>query len=104
MLGKQEFALNQDEGKSPSEVNLYLRAHSSDDIEKLTMITEKYIRKHFPQAITEYKASENLFEMVIFNDNQPFIVARLRPLANFGDDESIQLNNLMNLPPDANLR
>jgi multidrug efflux pump subunit AcrB len=94
LLGKQDFVLNQSEGKSPSEASLYLHAESPDDIEDISLIIHHHMHENFPQALVEFEDAENIFE-VVFNDRQPFLMARLRPVEDLGNDYLAQLDGLL---------
>ncbi len=84
MIGKQDFVLNQHEGFSLSEVNLYIRTNSSDDIKKVTDKLTDFLNEKYPHAIAQVEDAENIFDAV-FNDKQPPLEARIRAVENYGN-------------------
>ncbi len=94
MLGKQDFVLNQHEGFSLSEANLYIKANTPEDIEKIADKLRHMLNEQYPHTMLHFEDAENIFEAV-FNDKQAPLEARIRAVENFGKGYIGQLEKLL---------
>jgi multidrug efflux pump subunit AcrB len=78
-VGVQDYLLNAGEDLSISESNLYLKAASSSDIERLKQEVEHSVKKAYPKALVFFSAPATLFEK-IFPTNEADVEVRLHPL------------------------
>jgi multidrug efflux pump subunit AcrB len=94
LLGKQEFVLNQKEGSSLAEANLYIRTATPQQIEQAHEILQAYIQNEYPQSLATIEDAENIFE-VVFSDKEPVLQTHLRAVEDFGSTYLNQLEKIL---------
>ena len=79
LTGEQQFLLNQTETRSITESEIYLSAGSSNAIDQIESQIREYVKRKHSLASVSFYPPKNVFE-VLFSDNSPDLVARLRDI------------------------
>lgn len=95
-IGRQQFILNKEANTFASKTILYIRAKSEVQLEAIKVHIDHYLRKSYPEALHEYGEVDNIFN-IIFSNNEPSLVARIRSVNNVGHKQNIQLMELWNV-------
>ena len=77
MTGAQQFALSHTRETGLSEAIIYVKAGSTDDIDRFEREARDYIAREWPEAVHSSQASGNIFDM-LFQDKEAPIVARIK--------------------------
>ena len=77
MTGAQQFALSHTRETGLSEAIIYLKAGSTDEIDRFEREARDYIGRNWPEAVHSSQASGNIFDM-LFQDKEAPIVARIK--------------------------
>lgn len=75
-VGVQDYLLDAGSGLSASEAEIYLRAHTTEQIKRLNGQIDSLLRADYPAATAEYLPAENIFEK-IFSTDEAELEARL---------------------------
>jgi multidrug efflux pump subunit AcrB len=78
-IGKQQFLLNKDGDFSISESKIYVKPHSPELIGSVKEKIQEFTIGSYPKSTISFASPSNIFRR-IFNDDEPDLVARLRPL------------------------
>ncbi len=90
MIGEQQFLLDYSSDETASEALVYVKAEFPDEIQAIVNDATQFINSKYPIAIINIKEAGNVFNL-IFSDNEPPLVARLRSTEDFGPDYNIFL-------------
>ena len=77
MTGAQQFALSHTKEMGLSEAIIYVKAGSTDDIDRFENEALNYIGRNWPEAVHSSQASGNIFDM-LFQDKEAPLVARIK--------------------------
>ena len=77
MTGAQQFALSHTKEMGLSEAIIYVKAGSTDDIDRFEKEALNYIGRNWPEAVHSSQASGNIFDM-LFQDKEAPLVARIK--------------------------
>ena len=77
MTGAQQFALSHTRETGLSEAIIYVKAGSTDEIDRFEREARDYIGRNWPEAVHSSQASGNIFDM-LFQDKEAPIVARIK--------------------------
>ena len=77
LIGKQDFLLDETSKQGASETQLYIQAHTEDDLSSVIQQFTAYCHAHFPEAIASIHAPTTLFEKV-FNKQAAPLELRLK--------------------------
>ena len=77
MTGAQQFALSHTRETGLSEAIIYVKAGSTDEINRFEREARDYIGRNWPEAVHSSQASGNIFDM-LFQDKEAPIVARIK--------------------------
>ncbi len=80
MVGMQQFILSHDSGNDVSGATLYVKCRDSRTLGEMKEKISSEISAKWPEAIFSFESSGNIFDMV-FSENEPELVARLRPVS-----------------------
>jgi len=93
MTGSQQFALSHTRELTLSEAIIYIKAGTTDDIDKIEEQVAEYIHKTWPDAVHSTQASGNIFDM-LFSDREAPLVARIKR-SNGSTPEPDQLSSVL---------
>ncbi len=93
LVGTQQFVLDKETEARTSETTIYLQCKSPESLAGIQNDISHYILNKYPIALYEYKAVDNIFNL-IFSDDEAPLVARLRPVENLGSYQNGQLQNV----------
>jgi multidrug efflux pump subunit AcrB len=93
MTGAQQFALSHTRETGMSEAIIYVKAGSTDDIDRFESEARNYIANEWPEAVHSSQASGNIFDM-LFQDKEAPLVARIKR-TNGSTPEPDQLTTLL---------
>lgn len=71
MIGKQDFLLDESSKQDASETQLYIQAHTEDDLSILILKFKAYCHVYYPEAIVTIDAPPTLFEKVFNKKSAP---------------------------------
>jgi multidrug efflux pump subunit AcrB len=77
MTGAQQFALSHTRETGLSEAIIYVKAGSTDDIDRFEQEARDFIDREWPEAVHSSQASGNIFDM-LFQDKEAPVVARIK--------------------------
>ena len=77
MTGAQQFALSHTRETGLSEAIIYVKAGSTDEIDRFEQEARDYIGRNWPEAVHSSQASGNIFDM-LFQDKEAPVVARIK--------------------------
>ena len=77
MTGAQQFALSHTRETGLSEAIIYVKAGSTDEIDRFEREARDYIGRNWPEAVHSSQASGNIFDM-LFQDKEAPVVARIK--------------------------
>lgn len=77
MVGAQDFLLFHTKDITSSEALVYLKCHSSDELEKVEKQLKKYLENKFVEASVSFSPAGNLFDM-IFSNAEPDLCLKLQ--------------------------
>ena len=86
MIGKQQFLLGKRKDATTSEATIYIKASSQDQLTNISTKIENLVNSRYSSAMISFNVAESIFDL-IFSDNQPPLLAKLRPV-NTGDPEN----------------
>lgn len=95
MIGVQQFLMSHTPEMERSEAMIYIKASEQEDISKVEKKITDYMIDNFPEASFEFSPSGNIFDM-IFSDNEPDLVARVKSLDGKTPDPD-KLNEILDL-------
>ena len=95
LVGEQQFMLMHDAVQAHKQATLYFKCVSPAALDKLKEDIESCMTRIWPEAMFEFKAAGNIFDMV-FSEKEPVLSARIRPLSP-GAFEASSLNELMGM-------
>lgn len=78
MTGVQQFVLDHSGDQSVSEASLYVRCSDQKSLLAIQEDLSSAISDSWPPAVSSWAPSGNIFDMV-FSEDEPLLVARLRP-------------------------
>lgn len=90
-VGEQQFLMNQQTQTKTSEVEVYVQAHSSGQLEKIHDKTIEFL-KNYPKAVLQTAEVDDVFNMIFTSDKAP-ITARFQPIGKTNDPNG-RLGNL----------
>ncbi len=93
MVGVQQFVLSHSGDRSMGEASIYLKCADAATLGRVRKVLEEYVRSRYPQAISYYTASGNIFDTV-FAEREPQLLVRLRPTGDGGLDVG-ELENML---------
>jgi multidrug efflux pump subunit AcrB len=94
MVGEQQYLLDRNSDVDAMESVVYLKAKSSRDLALLEKKTEDFFAHQYAEAVVDFQEAGNLFNL-IFPEEEPPLVARLRPSEDFGDRQNEILRKTM---------
>lgn len=74
LVGQQQYLLNNNQGLTVTEAEVYLKVPESNDIPSLKSEIEKYFAQNYPLAIISFTPATTIFEK-IFSTGEPDLVA-----------------------------
>lgn len=77
MTGAQQFALSHTRETGLSEAIIYVKAGSTDEIDRFEREARDFIGRNWPEAVHSSQASGNIFDM-LFQDKEAPVVARIK--------------------------
>ena len=77
MTEAQQFALSHTRETGLSEAIIYVKAGSTDEIDRFEREARDYIGRNWPEAVHSSQASGNIFDM-LFQDKEAPVVARIK--------------------------
>ena len=83
LVGVQQFVLGHSSDQSMNEASLYVSCGSARELAALQDRLSALVRERWPEAISAWGSSGNIFEMV-FAEREPQLLARLRPATDEG--------------------
>ena len=93
LVGNQQFILDKTTEAKASETTLYLQCKTPEALEKIKISLRDAIQKNYPSSLYEYKDVDNIFNL-IFSDDEPSLIARLRNVENLGSSQNNELKNI----------
>ncbi|MDO5970752.1 efflux RND transporter permease subunit [Flavivirga aquimarina] len=93
LVGTQQFVLNKETEARTSETTIYLQCKAPELLAKVKKEISHFILNKHPTALYEYKAVDNIFNL-IFSDDEAPLVAHLRHVTNIGSYQNTQLQNI----------
>lgn len=106
ILGEQQFLLDKNSVAKSSQGTLYLHAQSEADLKQAVNTLKVSTREKYPNAITETKDVDNIFNLIFSNDTPP-LTAKIRQIENMGTVQKESLKELLekvqNLLPNTNI-
>lgn len=91
--GSQQFMMNRDYPVSPGAAKIYLKFHSSRQVDQAKRKLREFLSTRYPEASYEFLPPENVFE-VLFSEDQAPLVARVMP---FEREEGLRYDELKGL-------
>lgn len=85
MIGEQQFLLDYSSDETASEALVYVKAEFPDELQSIISDAIQFVNSNYPIAIVHIQESGNVFNL-IFSDDEPPLVARLRSTEDFGPD------------------
>ncbi|MBS4013002.1 MAG: efflux RND transporter permease subunit [Bacteroidetes bacterium] len=85
--GRQQFMLGSSKTSNEQQAYIYLKCHSENELNRLINDINSFFGLNYPFATINFNDAENLFDM-IFAEQQPPLVVRLRPLNDYGYNSS----------------
>lgn len=95
-IGEQQYLLNQQKTKRPSEAEIYLQASSAKQIKQFKNTLKDKIKTKFPEAKFSFTNTKNVFEQ-IFGDAQNFLVAKIYNTQNLEVPKVTQLPEIKDI-------
>ncbi len=92
LIGEQQFLLDYGSEASSSEALIYIKAKSPGDLIAVSEEVENVIQSEYPVAVIEFEEAGNIFN-ILFSENEPPLVARLRTTGDFGPEQNLYLKN-----------
>jgi len=92
LIGEQQFLLDHGSEASSSEAIIYIKAKSPGDLIAVSEEVENVIQSEYPVAVIEFEEAGNIFN-ILFSENEPPLVARLRTTGDFGPEQNLFLKN-----------
>lgn len=93
-VGQHQYILDHSGVQSTRESSIYVKCRDAESLRALSDAIESRVRETWPHAVAGWAPSGNIFNMV-FSDDTPMLVARLRPTGN-GTLEVDKLRTLTN--------
>jgi len=90
-IGKQDFLILDEFGKSPHEALLYIRSPSPQHLDQAKNIIQSYFSEYFKKAEFRFRNPQNIFNL-IFENKQPELQVNLRPKGVNKDDGLYELS------------
>jgi len=94
LIGEQQFLLDHNSLKSGSESMIYMKAGSEKALNSVYLNVAEFMSGNFSRAGYSFGTTGNLFDQ-LFNDDEPVLMARLRPSTDHGPDRNAFLVNIM---------
>jgi multidrug efflux pump subunit AcrB len=91
-IGEQQFLLGHSEESTSSEAFIYLNTEKPGQLDSLTVAVGLFVEKSYPNISYSFEDAGNIFNL-IFSDNEPPLVARLRAVADYGPEANNYLQN-----------
>jgi multidrug efflux pump subunit AcrB len=80
MVGMQQFILSHDSGNDLSGATMYIKCRDAHTLGNMKEKIASELSSRWPDASFSFESSGNIFDMV-FSENEPELVARLRPVS-----------------------
>ena len=93
LVGKQQFLLGKRRDATVTESIIYIKAISSDQLDKTISDIENKMALEYRNALVSFEVAESIFDLV-FSDSQPPLLAKLRPLNPDNPDNNRHLADL----------
>ncbi|MDA3878842.1 MAG: efflux RND transporter permease subunit [Prolixibacteraceae bacterium] len=93
MIAEQQFLLDKTLNGSASEAVMYFKAKDAALLDSIWIKLDACISMAYPEAKFSFDDAGNIFN-VIFSDDEPGLVARLRATSDFGRQYNQQLKNI----------
>ncbi|GAA3640313.1 efflux RND transporter permease subunit [Flavivirga jejuensis] len=93
LVGTQQFVLDKDTEAKTSETTIYLQCKNPESLAKIQNDISPFILNKYPIALHDYKAVDNIFNLIFSEDDAP-LIARLRHVENLGSSQNVQLQNV----------
>lgn len=79
LVGAQQFVLGHSGEQSVSDLSMYVKCNTADDLRSVKETLSTLISEQWPLCLYRFESSGNIFDMV-FADNKADMEARLRPV------------------------
>ncbi len=93
LVGNQQFLLDKTTEAKASETTLYLQCDTPEALENIINLLSRVIISEYPLSLYEYKDVDNIFNL-IFSDDEPPLIARLRNVENLGSSQNNELKSI----------
>lgn len=93
LVGNQQFILDKSTEARSSESTLYLQCNTPEELIKAKETVQTILLKEYPSTLYEFKDVDNIFNL-IFSDEEPPLVARLRNIENLGSAQKDELKKV----------
>lgn len=95
LVGDQQFILDKETEASTSETTIYLKCKTPEILTKTQQDISDLINNKYPTSLYEYKAVDNIFNL-IFSDDEAPLIAHLRHIENLGSQQNTELTKVWN--------
>ncbi|MBN2755848.1 MAG: efflux RND transporter permease subunit [Bacteroidales bacterium] len=96
MVGNQQFLLDFNNEASSAESLIYIKSKSSKNLNKIKKYIRDFLHDNYKTASYSFEDAGNIFN-VIFADNEAPLIARLRPVQEFGNEQNYFLEENIKL-------
>ena len=100
MIGEQQFLMSKAETHGQAEALLYLKLKRPSAIDSVKMLTQKLVQQISAGAACSFSDADNIFN-VVFADNEPPLVARLRAIDDYRQHHKTYLKNTRQMLADS---
>lgn len=96
LIGEQQFIMNTNKSQNSSqEVLIYLETFNQYQLDSVVKKIKLLIGKQFNKAVYSFEDPGNIFTL-IFSNNEPMLLAKLRATGNFGTQTNEKLQYVIN--------